>query len=218
MPEKERPSQDRQSSSESEETPPAETVEEAALETVRQESRTVLSEQVSLLNDIDDKAMRTVRTAVLLLGLVISAIKLSDQPVAPSEIGPLVFSIGSSGIALLLLAVLLGSITYSYSKPELGVSKDHRRDVVRGGYSNKEWLRLQLNEYDEWIDDMSETNSINAFLLTVTQISLITGIGSLLLAFVKSAKISSSALEMPIIVSGVGLGVTAVVLWLAKRN
>jgi hypothetical protein len=55
--------------------PPAEEVETGALEVVRKESREVLKHQIELLGDIDDKAMRTVRTSVLFIGLVISAIR-----------------------------------------------------------------------------------------------------------------------------------------------
>lgn len=106
----------------------------------------MLRERISLLREIDDKAMRTVRTAVVVLGLVVSANRLSpSQP----DLGTLAGQLGLLGSALLTTAVVVGTYTYAVSDVDFGVGSDHRREVRREAYTQREWLQFQLGEYDE---------------------------------------------------------------------
>lgn len=191
---------------------PAETVDTAALETVRSESRDVLSEQIRLLNDIDDKAMRSVRTAVLFIGLVVTAVQISEDPTAFTDLGPWPFRLAVGGVSFLLTSVLLGIYTYSVSEPEFGVSEDHRNDVVQGGFSRHEWLLFQLNEYDEWTESMSKVNQRNATLLHGTLVATVLGIGSLLVSIAWAAEITATRIVPPIVVAAVLVVVPTVVL------
>lgn len=49
-----------------------------ALRTAHTEARTVLDHQIELLNDSDDKAMRTVRITLLIIGLIVSIASVVD--------------------------------------------------------------------------------------------------------------------------------------------
>lgn len=197
---------------------PAEEVDTEALEIVREESREVLNEQLSLLSDIDDKAMRTVRTSVLFIGLVISAIQLSGTPIAVEEIGRWPFRLATAGVTFLLASIVAGIWTYSVSDPDFGVSSDHRKDIVAGGYTEREWLLLQLNEYDEWTDSMRDTNETNVVGLHATLFSLIAGVLSLLLSAVLTMGISFGDFIYPIAFTIlIVLGITTV-LWVARRD
>lgn len=175
----------------------AEGVDTAALETVRTESRHVLSEQLRLLNDIDDKAMRSVRTSVILLGLVVSAVQLGNSSLAVTKLGPWPFGFGMTGVCLLLLSVLTGVQTYSVSRPAFGVSDEHRADVVEGNYSEHEWLRFQLREYDQWIDSATQMNDENAVLLHATLSSMVLGVLSLLVSVSIRGGYSSRSVSQP---------------------
>ncbi|PSP37988.1 hypothetical protein BRC71_08430 [Halobacteriales archaeon QH_7_65_31] len=192
---------------------PAEEVDLQALEIVRQESREVLTEQIRLLNDIDDKAMRSVRTAVLFIGLVISAIQLSNQPVTFNQIGSWPFRLASGGLTSLLISVLLGIYTYSVSKPDLGVSEDHRTDVVQGAFSKGEWLRFQLDEYDEWTDNMNTMNTKNAVLFHSSLAAAVLGIFSLLLSAIWTIDAPWDEILLPAGVAVVVVLVVTGVLW-----
>jgi hypothetical protein len=164
------------------ETSSVEGVDTEALETVRKESRQVLSEQLRLLNDIDDKAMRSVRTSVILLGLVVSAVQLGNSSLSVAKLGSWSFGFGMTGVCLLLLSVVTGVQTYSVSRPAFGVSDEHRADVVEGNYSEHEWLQFQLREYDQWIDSATQMNNKNAVLLHATLSSMVLGVLSLLVS------------------------------------
>jgi len=197
---------------------PAEAVETDALETVRRESRSVLSEQLQLLNDIDDKAMRSVRTSVLFVGLVVSAVQVSDDPTVLTDLSTWPFRFATGGVFLLMLSILLGVYTYSVSNPEFGVSEDHRNDVVQGGYSHHEWLLLQLTEYDEWTESMSEVNEKNATLLHATLASSVLGVGSLLLSIVWTADVTWNRIVWPALAAVLVVLVPTGVLLLLKPD
>lgn len=200
------------------ERPPAAAVETEAMEVVRQESRNVLDEQIALLSDIDDKAMRTVRTSVLLVGLVISAIQLSDSSISVDAIGTWPFRLAAAGVTFLLVSIVAGIYTYSVSDPEFGVSADHRTDVVAGAYTEHEWLRFQLNEYDEWTESMRETNENNVVGLHVTLFSLVAGLLSLLSSVVWTTEITSGTLFWPAVAAVLLVALVAAVLWVTRGN
>lgn len=168
-------------------------VELDALRTVREESRTVLSAQVESLRAIDDKAMRTVRTSVLLIGLGISVIQVSDISIS-EDIGVWSFRFGLLGAAFLLLSIVIGVVTYSDSRPELGVSEGHRRDVVKGEYTEREWVAFQLDEYNKWTKSMKNMISLNVVGLNTALFTLTTGVVSLTGSAVLAAGIKISTI------------------------
>ena len=45
-----------------------------------QEARTVIDHQIDTLSDIDDKALRTVRLTIVLVGVLATAIELNVNP------------------------------------------------------------------------------------------------------------------------------------------
>lgn len=199
-------------------TTPAEEVDIGALETVRTESREVLKQQIQLLGDIDDKAMRTVRTSVLFIGLVISAIQLSGNSLSVGDLGAWPFRLATAGVTFLLVSIVTGIWTYSVSDPDFGVSDDHRRDVVAGGYSEREWLLFQLTEYNEWTDSMESTNENNVVGLHTTLFSLVTGVFALLTSVVVTMDFKVSRLVLPAISAIIIISVVTLVLWATRKK
>jgi hypothetical protein len=197
--------------------PPAEEVETGALEVVRKESREVLKHQIELLGDIDDKAMRTVRTSVLFIGLVISAIQISGDTININELSTWPFRLATGGVTFLLISIVAGIWTYSVSDPDFGVSDGHRQDVVAGGFTKREWLLFQLNEYDEWTDSMSETNENNVVGLHTTLFSLVTGVFALLFSVMLTMDFNAIRLVLPIVGAVVIVLLVTVVLWMTRR-
>lgn len=195
---------------------PAMEVEVEALEIVRKESRVVLKEQLEFLSDIDDKAMRTVRTSVLFIGLVISAIQLSGDPISIQEMGKWPFRFSTAGVTFLLASIIAGIYTYSVSDLDFGVSNGHRKDVVAGGFTEREWLIFQLSEYNQWTDSMGETNKNNVVGLHATLFSLVAGVLSLLVSGVLTMDIELGRFSLPAIVAILIVVVVTVVLWMAR--
>lgn len=176
-------------------------VDKEALQTVRRESREVLTERIRLLRDLDDKAMRTVRTSVLFIGLVISAIQVSDGSFSSVSTSSPSFQIGVGGVTFLLISIILGVYTYSASEPDFGVSDGHRSDVVEGEFSEKEWLLFQLGEYNEWIRNMREMTEKNVVGLHLTLFTATTGVVALLLSVVYSAGWNYKPLLVPALIA-----------------
>lgn len=157
-----------------------------ALQVVREESREVLSERIHLLSDIDDKAMRTVRTSVLFIGLVISAVQVSNGSFSTVSADSMSFQIGVAGVSFLVLSIILGVYTYSASEPDLGISDDHRTDVVEGEFTEREWLLFQLGEYNEWTGNMQSLTKKNVIWLHLTLFTATAGVVALLISVVYS--------------------------------
>lgn len=143
-----------------------------SLRLTREESRVVLNHHLSLLNDLDDKAMRTVRTAVILLGILVSAAGISGVERLGALPVVVLFAFGS-GSVLLLVTAIIGVATYTLSDMSFGVGSDHRREVSEGNYSEEEWLLLLFEEYDRWSSEMAQVNQDNASRLFVSQAALI---------------------------------------------
>lgn len=88
-----------------------------ALERLLDRAQSVLDEQLTVLADTDDKAVRTVRVEVLLLGGVASAGQITPDTV-PVNVWIKV------GGALVVGSIVAGVLTYSSSTPDFGPSPE----------------------------------------------------------------------------------------------
>lgn len=148
-----------------------------SIETLRsacEESRAVLDHEIGILNDIDDKAIWTVRTAVIITGLVVSAASIArNQGVSP----PVLVKISAGlGVVVLLFTMVSGVMTYSISAPEPGISAQYRTAVLNEGISEEEWRRELLEGYNRWIAQMQLVNEKNGYYLFLTQMLLLLGV------------------------------------------
>lgn len=153
-------------------SPPEGTAVET-LRSARDEARTTLDHQLSALNDLDDRAMRTVRIALVVVGLLVSATTLGT-------VRQFVNAITVAGVIALVFSVLVGLSTYSATDPEAGTGSDYLAETLDAPYSEKEWLSTLVAGYAEWIEDARALNETNAQLLVLAQTSL--GLGVVLLA------------------------------------
>lgn len=146
-----------------------------ALYLTREESRAVLDRKLKVLDEINTKAMHTVRTAVVFLGVVVSALALlRGSGRTPFGAVP-AFLIGASALCL-LVAIGTGIATYSMSGVPDGISRSYRDDVREGGYNEVNWLLVLLGGYDRWIVGVTRTKQRKERLLLRTQLSLAIGL------------------------------------------
>lgn len=143
-----------------------------ALQLAREESRAVLDHQVALMNDIDDKAMRTVRTAVVILGILASAGGIAGTATLEA-VSALVLLLLAIGVGCLFGATFAGIGTYAASDLEFGIGDVYRQDVRAYRYSQREYLTFLLDGYDEWISTMRTKTRRNATYLFWTQVLLV---------------------------------------------
>lgn len=156
-----------------------------ALRLTRKESRAVLERKFEVLEDIDQKAMHTVRTAIVMLGVVVSAAGISGTD-GLTSFGLFPALLVVAGTFSLLLSFIGGVVIYAVSGVPDGVSRAHQKDVLERNFKESEWLYVLILSYVEWIDGVARTNQRNAKYLTAIQILLAIGLFLLVLAVVLS--------------------------------
>lgn len=140
-------------------------------ELLQEEARAVLEHQLDTLNDIDDKAARTVRITALLVGAIFGAISFGD---ASSLI---VNQYTWWGSVSLILAVVLGMTTYSQSSPYVGPKPDDWERLLETSSSRAEMLDTLVSEgYSGWVEYNDTVNEIDSYFLELTQWALATSL------------------------------------------
>lgn len=119
------------------------------------ESRAVLDDQLDELADIGDKALWTVRTSLIVLGIVVSTASLANAETL-RRLHEAVLALWLLGVCLLLTASVYGLGTYFGADRARGISPEFRRRA-RNGLSNRDWHVLLLDGYDGWIEEMELT-------------------------------------------------------------
>jgi hypothetical protein len=153
----------------------------AALRATGAEAREVLNYKLDVLDSLDDKATWTSRTAVIVLGVLIStAGPTALSPV--SAVGPWVFALGTVGVSLLLCWVLVGVAAATDSEVNPGPGRSFRREVRERQYDESEWNATLLDGYDEWIATADDVTATNRTQLLAAQVSLVGAILALVLA------------------------------------
>lgn len=150
-----------------------------ALENAVEESRREYDRKVETMEEIDDTAMRSVRTAVILLGLVVSAISVSGPSVV-GEFAALTVLVGAFGVVALTVSIVVGIGVYATTRYTAGIGSSHRTDVIEGGYRHDEWLTVMLRQHDEWSANIEDEIRSNRRYLEIVQSTLFLGVLALL--------------------------------------
>lgn len=151
---------------------PSDDPEEFDTETLNlllEESRSVIDHQLSKTNDIDDKALRTVRIETILLGALATA---SQIPKSPPDLNGWI----TVGTISLIGSLIAGVTTYAATSQNAGPSGEYIRTVLRhAGGCRRRKVEL-LESYSDWIDENADVNDRNGTLLGISQIALLLGI------------------------------------------
>jgi len=179
-----------------------------------EESRRSFHRQVEQLKDIDDKAMRSVRTAVVVIGFVVTAVGVVTRS------GRVDIGVGSAvftGIGLLFLTVtvLAGIGTYSITEYRGRLTDLERARLERPGNCrtpNAELARI----YRSWLNSTQDELTESSAFLGATLVAFTVGILNLSLAASIAAFEVTFALEgvspVPTAVSYVVIVVSALVV------
>lgn len=141
-----------------------ETSDIEALRVTREESRIALEHQIAMQKDLDEKALRTVRLSLVLLALIVSVAPLMDPDRVTSLDIETLLSV-AAGVLALSITVFIGLGVYVETDVPVGIGPGHRR-VQTQAYTEREWLDVLLDEYDDWTDDATASNDLNALWLS----------------------------------------------------
>lgn len=145
------------------------------------ESRAVLDDQLAELADIGDKALWTVRTSMIVLGVVVSAASLADTD-ALSAVHWSVRGAAGFGVLALLAASLYGLGLYVVMDRIRGVGTEYRRRAADGGLNEQAWRLVLLEGYDDWVATMEQRTDVYGARLFVVQMVFYCGVFSFALA------------------------------------
>jgi hypothetical protein len=146
-----------------------------------QESKRSFRRQLEQLRDIDDKAMQSVRTAVVVIGFVVAAVGIvTRNGHVGLGIGATIFTV--LGVFSLIVTVLAGIGTYSVTeyRGRLTDAERARLEQPTGNRShrNAELVRI----YRSWLDSTEDELSESAAFLGATLSALAAGMLSLSIA------------------------------------
>lgn len=152
-----------------------------ALRTAERASEREYDKLVASVEEIDDKAMRTVRTTVIILGFVVSAIGISG-PEALGEISVLPVFFGAWGVTMLLVSVMLGIATYAVTTYDAGVGPEYRETIIRTGVTGREALSVHVSLLDRSISELRTEVARESTALGFVQVLLVVGAIALVVA------------------------------------
>ena len=118
-----------------------------------QEARTVIDHQIDTLSDIDDKALRTVRLTVVLVGALATAIELD----VVQNLNDTLLIVGGG---MLFLSMLIGMMTYGESDLYLGPNKSYINTLADNDFGDETWDEDLLTTMGEWIEDNYNGNQL----------------------------------------------------------
>lgn len=141
-----------------------------------EQGKNVLQAQKDDINQIDDKALRTVRITAVIIGVGATALQVTDS-ISINE------TTGRVGIFFLFISLSLGFITYNESSEIVGPTAKYLDDV-NNNRLDKPWEEDLLHQYPGWISRNQEKVERNALIFSLCQsflvLGLVFGAGSLL--------------------------------------
>lgn len=138
-------------------------------EVVYEQGNDVLNAQKEDINEIDDKALRTVRITALVIGVGATGL----QAITDIQVNEQTAMLGGF---LLFLSLTFGVITYTESSEIVGPTAQYL-DNMRGGRNGTDWEVDYLVQIPGWISRNQEKVERNALLFSFCQFLLITGVG-----------------------------------------
>lgn len=138
------------------------------------EARAVIDAQNATMADIDDKAMRTVRLNAVILGLLVTAFEFAADMFNTVAL--------SMAFVLLIISTVCGVITYNESNLYVGPRGEYIEDLARDDFSNPPWEEDLLVTMAGMIAENYDDIRRNSNWLTATQVALVLGIGTAIVA------------------------------------
>lgn len=143
------------------------------------EYRRRLDNQVKVFEGVDDKALRTVRTSVLILGVVASTVGIAGPERLSAVSNVIVLYVGV-GVMLLFAAAFGGIGSYAATKYDIGPPMDTLDpDSADDG---AEWVATAVEEYSDVVRETGTRIQQNSEYVVHSQLAMLVGVTMLLTA------------------------------------
>lgn len=136
-------------------------------------ARRVYDRQITKLESIDDKAMRTARTAVLILGFIAAALTTAGPGVL-SDVSGLTASLGVIGAVSVFASAFLSVGVYTVTEYPVEIREGDLRAANR--VTNEEWRWVAIDRLDEASTEIEPEIEVNAEYLEQSQFLLLLGV------------------------------------------
>lgn len=153
--------------------------DEEAVTVALHEARRAFDNQQAKLKEIDDKAMRTLRTSILIIGFAVSAVAVAG-PDAFADISLVSGALSALGILFLFGAAFLGVGIYTITPNIHGNGPQRRQEAFT--QSHARYRERQLNKYGEWSESLVDEIETNSEYLEVMNFAFLGGSAVLLLS------------------------------------
>lgn len=144
--------------------------------TVFEEGKRVMEAQKSDIDDLDDKALRTVRISSVLLAVGATGVEVIGLEQINSDLA-------TASVTSFLLTLVFGVIVYNESDELVGPKAGYLQKM-RENSMKKDWDDDFLYQIEHWIEKNQKIVEFNGYLLIICQIFFIsavaTGVSSLL--------------------------------------
>lgn len=134
--------------------------------------------QISLMNELDEKASNVVRYTALLLGGIFTALSLLPRSDAVSldSVGPLPTIVFLVGTASLVVAIVAAIITYLSSVQEYGPDPAYGDNVADRAIQSPDYEAVLLSGYTSAVDNNRRVIDVNARRFRWSLLALLVGI------------------------------------------
>lgn len=137
-------------------------------QTIYEESKRVMQGQKADIDDMDDKALRTVRLNAAILAIGATGLEISG-------IGEVNFLLAGFSIVFFVSSAISGVIVYNESNILVG-PKSSFLGKMRTRKSDDGWEKELLEEMEKWITNNQTRVELNGALLTICQSFLVLGV------------------------------------------
>lgn len=135
-------------------------------------ARRIYDRQVTELDNIDDKAMRTVRTSVIILGFVAAGLTAAG-PDAASELHRIPVTVGILGTAAVFVTTFLGIGIYTVTEYPYEIEP---LDIEAAKFTPEaDWIDAATDRVNTASEDLEREIDQNARYLEYSQFSLLVG-------------------------------------------
>jgi hypothetical protein len=152
--------------------------EREVAEKLRQVTQRTVDNQIRSRNNVNAKALRTLRHNVLLTGVLLTALSFVAKSPKVTVVDFLNGYVGV-GVTALLLSSCSAALTYGRTDVAVGIESGDVADVLELDLTNEQFQEVVVKSYATWMESNAESHAKKAFFANLTVAFLVVAIAYL---------------------------------------